>query len=46
MLMCENVYLSDRRVRIWVGTTHTRKLVGKIYPHDITIYHVIKSHLS
>ena len=33
MLMGKNLYPLGRRVRVWVGTTHTRLPVGKIYPH-------------
>jgi hypothetical protein len=40
MLMSENLYLPGGRVR--VGTTHTMYPVGKIYPHHISIYHIIK----
>jgi hypothetical protein len=34
MLMGKNLYPLGRRVRVWVGTTHTRLPVGKIYPHQ------------
>jgi hypothetical protein len=34
MLMDKNLYPLGRRVRVWVGTTHTRLPVGKIYPHQ------------
>jgi hypothetical protein len=34
MLMGKNLYPLGRRVRLWVGTTHTRLPVGKIYPHQ------------
>jgi hypothetical protein len=46
MLIEENFYLSGRRVRVWVGTTHTRVPVDKVYPHDITIYNIIKAVLG
>jgi hypothetical protein len=42
MLMVENLYPSGRRVRVWVSTIYTRVPMGNIYPHHITIYHVIK----
>jgi hypothetical protein len=42
MLMRENLYPSGRRVRVWMGTTHTCVPMDKIYLHDIIIYHVIK----
>jgi hypothetical protein len=34
MLMGKNLYPLGRRVRVWVGTTHNRLPVGKIYPHQ------------
>ena len=34
MLMGKNLYPLGRWVRVWVGTTHTRLPVGKIYPHQ------------
>jgi hypothetical protein len=34
MLMGKTLYPLGRRVRVWVGTTHTRLPVGKIYPHQ------------
>jgi hypothetical protein len=34
MLMGKKLYPLGRRVRVWVGTTHTRLPVGKIYPHQ------------
>jgi hypothetical protein len=34
MLIGKNLYPLGRRVWVWVGTTHTRLPVGKIYPHQ------------
>jgi hypothetical protein len=34
ILMGKNLYPLGRRVQVWVGTTHTRLPVGKIYPHQ------------
>jgi hypothetical protein len=34
ILMGKNLYPLGRRAHIWVGTTHTRLPVAKIYPHQ------------
>jgi hypothetical protein len=46
MLMGKNLYPLDRRVQVWVGTTHTRLPVGKIYLHQLHYKHLIESNLA
>jgi hypothetical protein len=42
MLMGKNLYPLGRRVRVRVGTTHTRLPMGKIYPHQYNYNHLIE----
>jgi hypothetical protein len=42
MLMGKNLYPLGRRVRVWVGTTHTRLPIGEIYPHQYNYNHLIE----
>jgi hypothetical protein len=46
MLMGKNLYPLGRRVRVRVGTTHTRLSMGKIYPHQYNYNHLIESILA
>jgi hypothetical protein len=45
MLLGKNLDTLDRRVHIWVGTTHIRVSVGKIYTHH-TIIIIDEAHFS
>jgi hypothetical protein len=48
MLMGKNLYPLGRRVRVRVrvGTTHTRLPMGKIYPHQYNYYRLIEPILT
>jgi hypothetical protein len=46
MLMDKNLYSLDRRVRVLVGTNHTRLPMSKIYPHQYHYNHLIESILA
>jgi hypothetical protein len=46
MLMGKNLYPLGRRVRVRVGTTHTRLPMGKIYPHQYNYNHLIEPILA
>jgi hypothetical protein len=46
MLMGKNLYLLGRRVRVRVGTTHTRLPKGKIYSHQYNYNHLIEPILA
>jgi hypothetical protein len=46
MLTGKNINPLGRRVRVWVGTTHTRLPMGKIYPHQYNYNHLIKPILA
>jgi hypothetical protein len=42
MLMGKNFYPLVRRVRVQVGTTHTRLPMGKMYPHQYHYNYLIE----